>query len=91
MAVNAYPWQVRSIRCDAGLTPTQYRVVSADDGTTVLLGPFTAGIVNTGTLRYRAVLNPVALLPGDYEIQWDDGSNTWTVKEDLCVAYCYAR
>lgn len=73
----------RTIRV-SGLTATKYRIVSASDGTTVISGPITTGITNTGTLRYSAT----ATMPssaGDYEIQWDDGSNAWAATEDLTI------
>ena len=68
-----------------GMTATRYRIVDADDGTTVVIGPVSSGITNTGTLRYMAT----ATMPdaaGDYEIQWDDGTGTWAATEDLVVA-----
>lgn len=68
----------------AGLTATRYRIVQADDGTTVSIGPITTGITNTGALRYKATASMPAVA-GDYEIQWDDGSGTWAATEDLTI------
>lgn len=73
----------QTIRC-SGLTATQYRIVDADTGTSIVIGPVSTGITNTGTLRYSAT----ARMPnsaGDYEIQWDDGSSAWAATEDLTV------
>lgn len=84
MAVTGNAGATKVIRCAAGFVATKYRIVSADDGTTVVIGPITTGITTTGTLRYKAT----ATMPnagGDYEIQWDDGSNTWAGTEDLTV------
>lgn len=68
----------------SGLTATKYRIVQASDGTTVVSGPITTGITNTGTLRYRATAS-MPSSAGDYEIQWDDGSDAWAATEDLTV------
>lgn len=68
------------------LTATKYRVVDADTGLSVVIGPITTGITNTGTQRYKATLSiPVSVAAGDYEVQWDDGSGAWAAKEDLTV------
>lgn len=83
MAVFAHGGESKTIRT-SGITATKYRIVSADDGTTVISGPITTGITSTGTLRYKATATmPVS--EGDYEIQWDDGSNAWAAIEDLTV------
>jgi hypothetical protein len=70
----------------AGLVATRYRVVDADTGASVVIGPITTGITNTGTQRYKATLSvPDSTAVGDYEVQWDDGSGAWTAIEDLVV------
>lgn len=72
-----------TIRC-TGLTATRYRIVDADTGSSVVVGPVTTGITQTGTLRYKATATwPAAA--GDYEVQWDDGSGAWTAIEDVTV------
>jgi hypothetical protein len=73
----------QTIRC-VGITATQYRIVDADTGSTVFIGPVSTGITNTGTLRYSATATMPASA-GAYEIQWDDGSSAWTATEDLTV------
>lgn len=68
-----------------GLNATSYRFVEADDGSTVVSGPTTSGISSTGTLRFKASV----VLPsteGDYELQWDDGTDSWSFIEDVTVA-----
>lgn len=83
MSVFARVSESKTIRV-VGITATKYRIVDADTAATVVIGPVTTGITNTGTLRYKAT----ATMPssaGDYEIQWDDGSGAWAATEDLEV------
>ena len=69
-----------------GAVPAQYRIVDADTGTRVVIGPTSAGITQTGTNRYTATPQMPRIV-GDYEIQWDNGSNAWPADwvEDLKV------
>lgn len=83
MAVSGTAGGAKEIRA-TGFIPTGYRIVDADTASSVVVGPVTTGIENTGTLRYKTT----AEMPGtagDYEIQWDDGSDTWAATEDLIV------
>lgn len=91
MSVSCEAGKKTTIRV-AGLAATRYRVVDEDTGLSVAIGPVTTGITNTGTLRYKATLTvPVSVTPGDYEIQWDDGSGAWSATEDLKVVRWLAR
>src|SRR5690348_15997819 len=83
MTISGLPGQSRTAIC-VGITPTRYRIVQARDGSTVVSGPITTGITNTGTLRYTATI----VLPGDdglYALKWDDGSSAWSTTEDIVV------
>lgn len=60
----------------SGKVPTQYRVVDADTGSQIAIGPTATGITQTAATRFKATPQCPKVV-GDYEIQWDDGSNTW--------------